>query len=83
MISHEKELKDMVNKRFETIYSQGLVEISKIIVDMETGVNYLYTTNWFGVGISVLLDSEGKPVITDKEILSGMQRRTWWERIFK
>jgi len=36
-----------------------------------------------GVGVSVLLDSEGKPVITDKQILSGMQRRTWWERIFK
>ena len=73
----------MENKRFETIYSQGQIDIYKIIVDMETGVNYLCSTNWVGVGITVMLDSDGKPVITNKEIRSAWQRRTWWERIFK
>jgi len=73
----------MVDKRFETIYSQGMVGMYKIIVDMETGVNYLYATNGFGVGLTIMLDSDGKPVITKKEIRSAMQRRTWWERIFK
>jgi len=73
----------MANKRFETIHSQGQVEIYKIIVDMETGVNYLYATNWLGVGLTLMLDSDGKPVITNKEIRSSMQQRTWWERIFK
>ena len=32
----------MANERFETIYSEGIVGTHKIIVDMETGVNYLY-----------------------------------------
>ena len=73
----------MENKRFETIYSQGTFEVYKIKVDMETGVNYLYTTNWAGVSLTVMLDSDGKPVITNKEIRSTMQRRTWWERIFE
>jgi len=73
----------MINKRFETIYSQGMFEMYKIKVDMETGVNYLYTTNWVGVALTVMLDSDGKPVITNKEIRSAMQRRTWWERIFE
>ena len=72
----------MGNKRFETVYSQGLCEVYKIKVDMETGVNYIYATNWVGIGLTVMLDTEGKPVITSKEILSAMQRRTWWERIF-
>jgi hypothetical protein len=73
----------MEKGRFETIYSQGLIDSYKVIVDMETGVNYLYTTNLLGVGITVLLDSDGKPVITNNEVRSERQRRTWWERIFK
>ena len=40
-------------------------------------------SNGFGVGLTVLLDSDGKPDITKKEIRLTMQQRTWWERIFK
>ena len=32
--------------------------------DKETGVNYLYVCRGYGVGLTPLLDSEGKPIIT-------------------
>ncbi len=36
----------------------------KIIVDSETGVNYLVTCNSYGSGITPLLDKNGLPVLT-------------------
>ena len=54
------------DRRFETIYSQGLLGIYQIIVDTETGVNYLLATNGVSGGVTVLLDSDGKPVIRKK-----------------
>jgi hypothetical protein len=56
------ELIAMQNKRFETVYTQGVMESYKIIVDRETGINYLYVSNGSAGGLTVLLDSEGKPV---------------------
>ncbi|MCH3962762.1 MAG: DUF6440 family protein [Clostridium sp.] len=56
----------MKDKRFETIFTQGVMESYSIIVDRETGVNYLYVSNGSSGGLTVLLDSEGKPVITKK-----------------
>ena len=41
----------------------------EIWVDKETGVNYLYVNGGYGGGLSVLLDSDGKPVITSPEEL--------------
>lgn len=37
---------------------------TEIWVDKETGVNYLFHSNETGGGMTVLLDREGKPVIT-------------------
>lgn len=58
----------MENKeeRFEKVYGQskffeGNIEI---FVDKETGVNYIYRSCGYSGGLTVLLDSEGKPVIT-------------------
>jgi hypothetical protein len=51
------------DKRFEKIYSQGMGTI-EIWVDNETGVNYLYHQSGYSGGLTVLLDSDGKPVIT-------------------
>ena len=31
----------MANDRFVEVYNQGIVNVAKIIVDTETGVNYL------------------------------------------
>jgi hypothetical protein len=52
------------DKRFEAISTQGLLQSYNIIIDKETGVNYLYVSNGTSGGLTVLLDSEGKPIIT-------------------
>ena len=52
------------SKRFEIISTQGMIESYRVIVDKETGVNYLYVTNGTSGGLTVLLDSNGKPIIT-------------------
>lgn len=55
------------NNRFEKIYTQGMGSV-EIWVDKETGVNYLYHQSGYSGGMTVLLDKDGKPVITsDKE----------------
>lgn len=54
----------MVDDRFEKIYSQGVMNVTEIWVDRETGVNYLYHAAGYGGGLTVLLDKDGKPVIT-------------------
>ncbi len=57
----------MENKRFETIYSQGTITRIEVFVDKETGVNYLYRVDGYAGGLTVLLDKDGKPVITKVE----------------
>ena len=34
------------------------------VVDKETGVNYLFFQRGYGGGLTPLLDSDGKPIIT-------------------
>ena len=51
------------DKRFEKVYSQGMGTM-EIWVDKETGVNYLYRQSGYSGGMTVLLDRDGKPVIT-------------------
>lgn len=51
------------DKRFEKVYSQGMGTM-EIWVDKETGVNYLYHASGYSGGMTVLLDKDGKPVIT-------------------
>ena len=53
-------------KRFEKIYSQGAGSI-EIWVDKETGVNYLHHASGYAGGLTVLLDQDGKPVVTAVE----------------
>ena len=51
-------------KRFETIYKQGTLDAIEILVDQETGVNYLFRSSGYAGGMTPLLDREGKPVIS-------------------
>ena len=53
-------------KRFEKIYSQGVGSV-EIWVDTETGVNYLFRASGYAGGLTVLLDRDGKPIITPVE----------------
>ncbi len=58
----------MANPRFVETYSHGLTDIQKVLVDTETGVNYLLVSSSsngsVGWGLTVLLDPDGKPVVT-------------------
>lgn len=54
----------MNKKRFEVIYKQGTLSTFKVIVDKETGVQYLMVTDGYAGGLTPLLDREGKPIVT-------------------
>ena len=54
-------------KRFERIYHNGgglSGHSTTILVDKQTGVNYLFVQNGYGGGLTPLLDRDGKPVVT-------------------
>lgn len=53
-------------KRFKKIYSQGAGS-TEIWVDKQTGVNYLFHSSGYAGGLTVLLDNEGKPIVTPIE----------------
>ena len=36
----------------------------RVLVDRKTGVNYLWTAAGYAGGLTVLLDVEGKPIVT-------------------
>lgn len=50
--------------RFIKTYSQGSLTGVEIWVDRETGVNYVFSYNGYAGGMTALLDSEGKTVVT-------------------
>lgn len=56
----------MAKKRFIEIYSKGIGNVQKIIVDTETGVNYLIVSisHTEGCGVTILVDKDGKPIVT-------------------
>ena len=54
-------------KRFERIYSQGGLSSVEIWVDRETGVNYLFHQSGYSGGLTPLLDSDGKVIVTPRE----------------
>ena len=65
----ERRCVHMAKDRFVEVYSQGLTNVEKIIVDTETGVNYVLASSAMtvGCGMSVLVDAEGKPIVTPME----------------
>ena len=56
------------SERFKIIYSQGIAPQYKIAVDTATGVNYIIYTEGYSGGLTVLLDKDGKPVVTPEFI---------------
>ena len=57
--------KDREDKRFIKIFKEGsLTESIQILLDTETGVNYLYIGAGYGMGITPLLDSDGKVIVS-------------------
>ena len=56
----------MAKERFVETYSQGVTNVRKVIVDTETGVNYVLMSSIMttGCGLTVILDQDGEPDIT-------------------
>ena len=54
----------MENKRFEIAETAGSVKGFYVVVDKETGVNYLVAKFGAGAGICPLIDKDGKPIVT-------------------
>ena len=43
---------------------KGICNEANVIVDTETGVNYLFVVRGYGAGLTPLIDENGKPIIT-------------------
>ncbi|MBR1740167.1 MAG: xylan 1,4-beta-xylosidase [Ruminococcus sp.] len=52
------------NERFVTVHKEGTMFQRKVLVDKETGVNYLWISEGYAGGLTLLLDKDGKPVVT-------------------
>lgn len=63
----------MKDKRFEVVYSQGTVDVVRVLVDNETGVHYLQTHSGYAGGLTVLLDREGKPVVGNTNLNESLR----------
>ena len=50
--------------RFVKIHGEGFVNVTEIWVDKKTGVNYLWHAEGYAGGLTVLLDRDGKPVVS-------------------
>ncbi len=53
--------------RFDIVYKQGnsiTKGLKMVLVDKETGVNYLFFQSGYAGGLTPLLDAEGKPIVT-------------------
>ena len=61
-------MKNKMTDRFEMIHKEGS-QLSTpgqrmVVVDKETGVNYLFVIAGYGMGITPLLDADGKPIVS-------------------
>lgn len=55
-------------ERFKVVYREvtGLVDEAKVVlIDLKTGVNYLFVQSGYAGGLTPLLDENGKPVISE------------------
>lgn len=53
------------DKRFISIYEQSsFATATEILVDKETGIHYLYHSSGNSGGLTILVNREGKPMLT-------------------
>ncbi|EHG9419918.1 hypothetical protein J6F71_000776 [Listeria monocytogenes] len=64
---------EIMEERFEKIYTQGKLNIMEIWVDKETGVQYVYHLAGYAGGMSPLLGVDGKPLLADLSKLNGAE----------
>lgn len=58
----KKDKRFVFNKDEATALAMGAN--AQIVVDQKTGINYLFVSSGYAGGLTVLLDREGKPVVT-------------------
>ncbi len=56
-----------LGSRFRITHSEGAARGAYVIVDKETGVNYLFVKFGAAGGLTPLLGRDGRPVITPPE----------------
>lgn len=54
----------MARKRFVVLHQEGMFSGQKILLDTETGVNYLFVRDGYAGGLTPLLDRDGKPMLS-------------------
>ena len=66
MIKKEKKQERFITKLVE---GSALADTGQrlILVDRETGVNYLYVHAGYSGGLTVMVDADGKPIVTPVE----------------
>ena len=55
------------NEKFIKTQKKGTLAATQLWIDRDTGVNYLFHKDGYGGGLTVLLDKDGKPVVTPTE----------------
>lgn len=64
------------DKRFIKIFKEGtLTESMEILLDTETGVNYLYIGAGYGMGITPLLGPDGKVLVSSQREIENYKER--------
>lgn len=53
-----------MEKRFVKVYSDGVMNVSEIWVDVKTGINYFFHQSGYAGGLTPLLDRDGKPIVS-------------------
>ena len=52
------------NRFIITEKQSGFILSPYVLVDRKTGVNYLYINSGYSGGLTVMLDADGKPIVT-------------------
>ena len=50
-------------ERFIRVHSENM-GCEQILIDKKTGVNYLFVQSGYAGGLTVLVDANGKPIVT-------------------
>jgi hypothetical protein len=53
--------------RFITNEKEGILNGERIITDTKTGVQYLFAYAGYAGGLTLLVDRDGKPLLSDEE----------------
>ena len=59
-MAKEKKAKRFIVKETQSGFTIG----SYVLVDKQTGVNYLYVNSGYSGGLTVLVDAMGNPIVT-------------------